>query len=158
MAVDHIADTSNDDRHEEHVTRAVQRRVLLVDDNDAILHREAETLGPTCEVVGMVGDGPAALRAVDALHPDVVVLDISMHGMNGLEVAERLHASGSKAAVVFVTVHDDADFVDAALATGAVGYVIKARLMSDLVLAVEEACAGRRFVSPRERESGGHPR
>jgi DNA-binding NarL/FixJ family response regulator len=132
--------------------------VLLVDDNDAILQREAATLAATCEVVGMVGDGRSALVAVDALHPDVVVLDISMHGMNGFEVAERLHASGSKAAVVFVTVHDDPEFVDAALATGAVGYVIKARLTSDLGLAVAEACAGRRFVSPLGDQSGSRPR
>ncbi len=121
--------------------------MLLVDDNDAILQRAAATLAVTCEIVGRASDGLSALKAVAALQPDVVVLDISMHGMTGLEVAERLRTTGSKALIVFLTVHDDEEFVQAALATGAIGYVIKARLTSDLVLAIAEARAGRRFVS-----------
>jgi DNA-binding NarL/FixJ family response regulator len=94
------------------------------------------------------GDGFTALEAARTLKPDVIVLDISMPGMNGLEVASRLREAGSTAAVVFLTVHNDEDFILAAKAAGAIGYVVKPRLFSDLTVAVQEARAGRPFVSP----------
>jgi DNA-binding NarL/FixJ family response regulator len=104
-------------------------------------------LAPACEIIGAVKDGPAALQAAEALHPDVIVLDISMPGMTGLEVASRLRTSGSRAAVVFLTVHDESDVIQAANGVGGIGYVLKRRLGSDLVVAVQEALAGRPFVS-----------
>jgi DNA-binding NarL/FixJ family response regulator len=122
--------------------------VLLVDDHDAMLARTRAVLEGDCDVVGAVSDGPAALAAAEALHPDVIVLDISMPGMNGLEVASCLRASGSPAAVIFLTVHDEDEFVLAAKAAGGIGYVIKSRLVSDLNVAVREARAGVSFVSP----------
>jgi len=122
-------------------------RVLLVDDNEAMLARAKRVLAPACEIVGAVKDGPAALAAAGKLHPDVIVLDISMPGMNGLEVASRLRAAGSTAALVFLTVHDEEEFVLAAKAAGGIGYVVKPKLASDLMTAVREACAGRPFVS-----------
>ena len=122
-------------------------RVLLVDDNEEMLARSAAVLGSACEIVGAVRDGLAALEAAEALHPDVIVLDISMPGLTGLEVASRLHNSGSKAAVVFLTVHDESDVIRAANGVGGLGYVLKRRLASDLVFAVQEALAGRPFVS-----------
>ena len=122
-------------------------RVLLVDDNEAMLNRVAAVLTPGCEVVGAVKDGPSAIRAVETLQPEVIVLDISMPGMTGLEVASRLRASGSTAAVVFLTVHDDEEFLLAAKAAGGTGYVIKRRLGTDLLHAVQEAQAGRSFTS-----------
>ena len=85
--------------------------------------------------------------AAATLQPDVIVLDISMPGMSGLEVAARLRSAESRAAIVFLTVHNDFEVVDAALAAGASGYVIKSRLASDLVLAVRAARARRTFVS-----------
>lgn len=122
-------------------------RVLLVDDNEAILTRATAALSPGCEIVGAVKNGPAALEAALVLRPDVVVLDISMPGMSGLEVAARLKDKGSTAAVVFLTVHDDEEFVRAARRAGGIGYVVKPRLASDLAFAVLEARAGRSFVS-----------
>jgi len=122
-------------------------RVLLVDDNEEMLARSAAALAPACEIIGAVKDGPAALQAAEALHPDVIVLDISMPGMTGLEVASRLRTSGSRAAVVFLTVHDESDVIQAANGVGGIGYVLKRRLGSDLVVAVQEALAGRPFVS-----------
>jgi DNA-binding NarL/FixJ family response regulator len=122
--------------------------VLLVDDNPAMLVRAASVLQPACEVVGTAGDGPTALAAARALRPDVVVLDISMPGMSGLEVAEELSAGPQRAAVVFLTVHEDVELVTAARAAGGTGYVVKPRLCCDLLKAVTEARAGRGFVSP----------
>jgi DNA-binding NarL/FixJ family response regulator len=124
-----------------------QTRVLLVDDNQAMLARAAAVLAATCVVVGQAQDGPAALVAAAALRPDVIVLDISMPGISGLEVAARLRTAGSRAAIVFLTVHNDADIVEAALAAGGIGYVIKARLASDLLQAVLDARAQRPFIS-----------
>ena len=89
-------------------------RVLLVDDNDSMIARAAAALTPRCVVVGTAHNGAEALDAVGTLRPDVVVLDISMPGMTGLEVASTLRQQGSTAAVVFLTVHDDKDFLDAA--------------------------------------------
>ena len=123
-------------------------RVLLVDDNDAILARARAVLAPACVVVGTAKDGPSALRAAEALRPDVIVLDISMPHMTGFEVAAKLRHSGSTAALVFLTVHAEEDIVVTARAVGAIGYVVKPRLLTDLMHAVAEAHAGRGFVSP----------
>jgi DNA-binding NarL/FixJ family response regulator len=123
-------------------------RVLLVDDNEAMLTRAAAALKYCCLVVGSVKDSRKALEAALTLKPDVIVLDISMPGMSGLEVASRLRDAGSNAALVFLTVHDEEDIILAAKAAGAIGYVVKPRLGSDLTLAVQEARAGRPFVSP----------
>jgi DNA-binding NarL/FixJ family response regulator len=122
--------------------------VLLVDDNEGILARATSALSPDCEIVGSVKSGQAALKAAVTLQPDVIVMDISMPGMNGLEVAASLRNAGSTAAVVFLTVHDGEDFITAARAVGAIGYVVKPRLATDLMVAVREALGGRPFVSP----------
>ena len=122
-------------------------RVLLVDDNTTILARTAAVLKCCCVVVGAVTDGPAALDAAATLRPEVIVLDISMPGMTGFEIAGRLRQAGSKAALVFLTIHDDKEFVQAATAAGGLGYVVKPRLASNLAVAVREAREGRPFVS-----------
>jgi len=112
-----------------------------------VLARACAVLGATCVVVGTAQDGPSALRAAGVLCPDVIVLDISMPGMTGFEVAVALRNAGSKAALIFLTVHADEGLVVAAKAVGVIGYVVKPRLVSDLTQAVAEAYAGRGFVS-----------
>ena len=128
-------------------TSSERARVLLVDDNDAILARASAVLASGCLVVGTAKNGRAALDAAGTLSPDVIVLDISLPGMSGLEVAASLRRAGSNAAVVFLTVHDDEEFIAAAKEVGGIGYVVKPRLVSDLMLAVREARDGRSFVS-----------
>jgi DNA-binding NarL/FixJ family response regulator len=123
-------------------------RILLVDDNEAMLARSAAVLSPYCIVVGTARNGRVALEAARTLQPDVIVLDISMPGMSGIELASRLRASGSQAALVFLTVHDDEELVLAARDAGGIGYVVKPRLAADLLRAVQEARAGRPFISP----------
>jgi DNA-binding NarL/FixJ family response regulator len=124
-------------------------RVLLVDDSTEMLAIAGAALVPVCEIVGTATDGQSALAAADTLRPDVVVLDISMPGMSGLDVAAALCAQHSTAAIVFLTIHDDAQIVDAAMKAGGTGYVVKRRLSIDLLEAVQEARAGRSFISPR---------
>ena len=122
-------------------------RVVVVDDYRAMLARATAVLTPTCAVVGTAHDGPSALKIVMELQPNVVVLDISMPGMNGFEVAAKLREAGSSAAIVFLSVHGEKEFVDAAYAVGGVGYVVKDHLGSDLPEAVRAASIGERFVS-----------
>jgi DNA-binding NarL/FixJ family response regulator len=122
--------------------------VLLVDDNKTVLSRAKAVLAGRCLVLGTACDGHAALDAAAALTPAVIVLDISMPGMNGLELARRLRAAGSTARLVFLTVHDEEELILAARNAGALGYVLKSRLVTDLEVAVCEARAGRSFQSP----------
>lgn len=123
-------------------------RVIVVDDNEAMLARITAILTPTCSVVGTARDGASALKMVMTLQPDVVVMDISMPGMNGFEVAASLREAGSRVAIVFLTVHGEKEFVEAARSVGGIGYVVKSCLGSDLPAAVRAASLGNPFVSP----------
>src|SRR4029453_4767241 len=126
-------------------TTSSEPRVLLVDDNDAMLARAASALTPGCLVVGAAKEGQAALEAAGALHPDVIVLDISMPGMTGREIACHSRRAGSTAALVFLTVHDEDEIVSAARAAGGIGYVVKSRLASDLRFVGGKSGPGGRF-------------
>ncbi len=122
-------------------------RILLADDHPAILEKLAYLLGGAYDVVGSVNNGQAAVDAAVRECPDVVLMDISMPVVNGIEAAEQLMRMRTQAKIVFLTVHDDPDFVRAALATGAAGYVLKSRMATDLFPAIRAALAGHRFVS-----------
>ena len=100
-----------------------------------------------CDVVAAVEDGKQAVAAVLALDPDVLVMDISMPVLDGLQAARDLQKAKCRAKIVFLTIHEDHDYVDAAFSAGAVGYVTKARLSTDLVPAILEAMQGHTFVS-----------
>ena len=126
-------------------------RVLLADDHEAMLDRVTDLLADECDVIGTAIDGRQALDAAQNLKPDVLVLDISIPVMNGIETADRLRQAGAKTRIVFLTVHDDPDYAREALEAGALGYVIKPRIVSDLLVAIKEAHAGRCFVSPHCR-------
>lgn len=82
------------------------------------------------------------------LKPDVIVTDISMPVLNGIEAANQLNEAGCTSKIIFLTVHSDPDFVRTCLATGAFGYVVKSRVATDLLPAIHEALAGRLFISP----------
>jgi DNA-binding NarL/FixJ family response regulator len=120
----------------------------MADDHDDFLAAAVRQLEPEFQVVGTVSEGQALLEAAARLGPDVVVLDVSMPVLNGIEAARRLRKAGSAARIVFLTMHEDPDYVCGALAAGAQGYVVKSRLASDLNLALREILAGRPFVSP----------
>jgi DNA-binding NarL/FixJ family response regulator len=124
-------------------------RVVLADDNIQVLEYVRDFLSANCcEVVGIVTDGQAAIEAATKLLPDVVVLDLSMPLLNGIEAAKRMLEANPSTRIVFLTVEKDPDTCHAALETGACGYVLKPRLATDLIPAIELAKDGRRFVSP----------
>lgn len=122
-------------------------RVVLADDHKALLARVRRTLCEEFEVVATVEDGNQAVDAVVLLNPDVLVIDISMPILDGLQAAKRLQQTNCRAKVVFLTIHEDRDFVAAALSVGASGYVTKNRLSTDLVPAIRAALQGSTFVS-----------
>ena len=122
-------------------------RVVLADDHWAVLARVRRTLAEEFEVVATAEDGNQAVAAVLALDPDVFVTDISMPLLDGLQVAKRLQAAHCRAKILFLTIHEDQDFVAAAFDAGASGYVTKSRLSADLVPAIREVLLGHSFVS-----------
>ena len=133
-------------------------RVFLADDHPAMLEKIVDLMESTYEIVGTATDGRTALNEVANQCPDVLLMDISMPIMNGIEAAENLIRMGTKTKIIFLTVHDDPDFIKAALATGASGYVIKSHVATDLIPAIREALAGHRFISPCIRTMGsGQP-
>ncbi len=122
-------------------------RVVLADDHQAVAAQIRRAMTEECEVIAVAEDGRQAVAAVFSLDPDILLLDISMPVMDGLQAARQLQKANSRARIVFLTIHEDHDFVAAALSAGAFGYVTKARLSTDLVPAILEAMQGHTFVS-----------
>jgi DNA-binding NarL/FixJ family response regulator len=123
-------------------------RILLADDHRPFLQMVESLLASTCEIVGSVLDGQSLFDAARQLKPDVIVTDICMPVLNGIEASQQLSESGCAAKIIFLSVHSGADFVQTCLATGAFGYVLKSRFATDLLPAIREALEGRIFVSP----------
>lgn len=122
-------------------------RILLADDHQAILQRVSELLGEDFDILGTVNNGRDAVVAALRLNPDVLVTGISMPVLNGLQAAQQLRCAKQPTKIVFLSVHTSEDFVAAALSAGALGYVTKSDMATDLVPAIHEALAGRIYVS-----------
>ena len=123
-------------------------RVLLADDYRPLLESVLGLLRPEFEIVGEAQNGQALVEAALKLKPDVIVTDISMPILNGIEAAKRLREAGSSSKIVFLTVLSGPESIVTCMATGALGYVTKARLATDLEPAIREVVAGRIFISP----------
>lgn len=122
-------------------------RILLADDHKATLEAVAGMLSAEFEVVGTVCNGREVVSAAARFEPDLIVLDIAMPDMNGLVAARHMKDHGSQIPVVFLSVHEEQDFVVEAANAGGLGYVFKARLRHDLPAAISAALAGNSFVS-----------
>jgi DNA-binding NarL/FixJ family response regulator len=129
-------------------------RLLLVDDNPAVLHQVIQLLPREFEIVGTLGDGAGLRDAVWNHQPDIVVLDVTLPPVSGIALASQLRKAGCAAKIVFLTVHSDPDYARAAFAAGAAAYVVKTRLSLDIVLALQAALRGERFISPSPELEG----
>lgn len=127
---------------------AKRTRLVLVDDHPGILRQTIELLPERFEVVETLQDGMGLLSALNQFQPDILVLDITLPFVSGVDLARKVRAAGLSTKIVFLTVHADSDYAWEAFDAGALGYVIKPRLASDLVSALDAATAGNRFISP----------
>ena len=124
-------------------------RVLLADDHLLVAEALKSLLTPEFELVGVVGDGRALLEAALRLRPDVIVADITMPQLNGIDALVQLRQLGSKAPVVFLTMHRDVAFARRALEAGAAGFVLKHSAPSELVTALHAAIDGQTYLTPQ---------
>jgi DNA-binding NarL/FixJ family response regulator len=139
-------------------------RVLLADDHQVVLEGLKSLLAGEFEVVGSVGDGRALVDQAAALHPDVIVADISMPALNGIEAARQIKKTDKNIKIVFLTMHPDATYAANAFEAGASGFVLKHSAPSELITAIHEAMKGRTYVTPliagdliRTYQEGGSP-
>jgi DNA-binding NarL/FixJ family response regulator len=123
-------------------------RILLADDHDLMRERVDALLKGEFEIIGSVNNGKDLVCEAERLKPDIVLSDISMPGLTGIEAARELRQCGVKSKFVFLTVHEQMEFVQACLAEGALGYVLKSRLTTDLIDSIHAALLGRKFISP----------
>ncbi len=122
-------------------------RVIIADDHLEMQETVALLLRPDFNVLTVVGDGRAALESVLLSSPELLVLDISMPNLSGLDVARRLKATNSQTKIIFLTVDEDPDIAREAIEAGGLAYVVKSRMAVDLRVAMREVLAGRVFVS-----------
>src|SRR5215475_1329833 len=123
-------------------------RVLLADDHRLLREAFVKLLEPTCDVVGAVADGRALLAAAPGLRPDIVVLDVSMPSLNGLDAARQLKRLMPAVKVIFLTVNEDPDLAAEAFRAGASGFVLKGSAASELLQAIQDVSEGRSYVTP----------
>jgi DNA-binding NarL/FixJ family response regulator len=122
--------------------------VLLADDHPPLLEAATAILKPHFDVVGTATDGAMLVSEALRLRPDVIVTDITMPVLSGIEAVSQLRDSNFSATFVFLTVHANEEFLKACLAEGALGYVLKSHMKSHLVAAIQSALKGESYVSP----------
>jgi DNA-binding NarL/FixJ family response regulator len=123
-------------------------RVLVADDHTLVVDGLRKILEPECDVVGAVEDGRSLLAAAEQLKPDIILLDISMPLLNGVEAARMLRVTVPGAKVIFVTMHADATYVAGAFRAGASGYVLKRCASLELLNAIQQVLNGHAYVTP----------
>lgn len=123
-------------------------RVLLADDHTMLLEAFQQLLAPTCDVVGAVSDGRALLEAAPRLKPDVIVLDIAMPLLNGMDACRQLQPRLPQSKWVFLTVNEDPDVAVEAFRLGGLGYLLKSSAASELFLAIQKAMRGEPYITP----------
>ena len=122
-------------------------RVLLADDHTLVLEGFRRLLEDHCELVGTAGDGLALLEASSRLRPDLVILDISMPLLNGIDAARKLKKQLPHVKLIFVTMHSDRAYISEAFRAGASGYLLKRSASDELIQAIQTVMAGHYFVT-----------
>ncbi len=120
-------------------------RVAVADDNPEITRILVDILEPDFRIVGMFFTGTSVLQEIQSLHPDVLILDISLGDLSGFQVVEELQKLNSPTKIIFLTVHEQLEFIRAAFDLGAWGYVFKSRVSVDLAKAIRAVFRGKRF-------------
>jgi DNA-binding NarL/FixJ family response regulator len=124
-------------------------RVLLADDHLMVAEALKSLLAPEFDLVGVVEDGRALVEAAGKLRPDVIVADVTMPRLNGIDALIQLRQGGDGVPVVFLTMHRDATFARRALDAGASGFVLKHSASAELVTAIRAALAGKTYLTPQ---------
>jgi DNA-binding NarL/FixJ family response regulator len=126
----------------------MKTRVLLADDHPPLVDAAVAILKPRFDIVGIATDGATLVSEAIRLRPDVIVSDITLPSFNGIEAIHLLRKSNSRAKVVFLTVHAEEGFLKACMDEGALGYILKSRMKTELIPAIEAALEGKSYVSP----------
>ena len=124
-------------------------RVILADDHTMLIEAFCRLLSSNCEIVGTVSDGRALLDAAVRLKPEVIVLDIAMPLLNGLEAARQVKNKMPSVKLVFLTMNEDPDIAVSAMRLGASGYLLKSSAASELFQAIQAVLTGRSYITPR---------
>ncbi len=123
-------------------------RILLADDHPAVLEAINSLLKAQFDIVGNATDGPTLVSEALRRGPDVIVADITLPIMSGIDAVHRLHESAPSAKIVFLTVHSEQQFIEACIAEGALGYVLKSRMKAHLIPAIQAALVGQSYICP----------
>jgi len=126
----------------------IRPRVLLADDHTLLLEAFRKLLADDCDVVGMVGDGRALVAEATKLKPDVVVVDVAMPLLNGVDAARQIKQTLPETRIVFLTMNEDPDLAAEAFRAGASGYLLKRSAASELLTAIREVVQRRSYVTP----------
>ena len=129
-------------------------QIVIADDSDSMLRVIIRMLSTRFDLVGICRNGESAVQSVQELCPQVLVLDIFMPILDGIQVARRLQALNTTAKIVMLTGLEDQEYIDAALAAGVKGYVFKRKMVADLLEAIDKVLAGRTFLSGHEDRQG----
>ena len=124
-------------------------RAVVADDNPEFLSRVIATVSAELDIVATASDGPSALDSIRKLRPDIAIVDLKMPGLNGIELIRKATCCLPSAAVIVCSVESDPEVIQHALDAGAMGYVLKPRIATDLIAAVKSVASGQQFVSPR---------
>ena len=123
-------------------------RILLADDHPAVLKATNALLNTQFDIVGKATDGATLVSEALRLCPDVIVADITMPGLSGIDAAHLLHESAPSIKIVFLTIHSEQQFMEACMAEGAVGYVLKSHMKAHLIPAIQAALVGDSYICP----------
>jgi len=126
----------------------VRPRILLADDHPAVLKATNALLNSEFDIVGNATNGATLISEALRLSPDVIVADITLPIMSGIDAVHRLRESAPSAKIVFLTVHSEQQFIEACVAEGALGYVLKSHMKAHLIPAIQAALLGQSYICP----------
>src|SRR5688572_9195266 len=127
----------------------MRTRLLLADDHTLLLEALKNLVEPVCHVVGTAADGRTLIAEAERLRPDVIVADIHMPNLNGLEACERIAQRVPESRIIFLTVNEDPDIAEEAVRRGAYGYVLKKATSEELFKAIQTVASGRVYITPQ---------